>query len=460
MPVPPDYRATCGDEFCASARTASRAIEFDAEPSVTETGPTSEIVIAEDALERLGGYVARRGWTQTLVVMDTNTADAAGSRVLAQLSAEKNRASAFCFAERTGLLADESSVARLEGALAKSVSDSIVVVGSGVLTDITRYVASHARREFISVPTAASQDGYASGVAAMEFGGMKKTFTAVAPIAIFAEPSTIAAAPIEMTRSGVGDLLGKATSRVDWLASHALWGEAFFPAVERRVTSALVDAATHVDAILGGSEGSIARLLRGLIDSGIAMAIVGSSRPASGSEHHVSHFFDLAAARGLRPHAPHGLQVGYACHFAMALQRFAFGGEVGQIALPDEPRARNEAREWFVGHDDEVEAVLDEKRRFQSEHAEAWPTTPSAWRDVKAGVDEAMSTFPLVKKALLVASIPTTPGFLDVDETILRAALRYANRLRARYTVLDFLEGQGLLDSAIDAVLTTSTTDA
>jgi glycerol-1-phosphate dehydrogenase [NAD(P)+] len=420
---------------------------------MNEPPPTREIVIGDDALERLGAYVVRRGWSETLVAMDANTADVAGTRVVAQLSSRANRVSTFCFTERSGLLASESSVARLEEALGRSGPDSIVVVGSGVLTDVTRYVASRTGHEFVSVPTAASQDGYASGVAAMEFAGMKKTFPAVAPVAIFAEPATLAAAPLEMTRSGLGDLLGKATSRVDWLASHALWGEAFIPDVESRVTSALVEAARNVDATLAGSPESTASLLRGLIDSGIAMAIVGSSRPASGAEHHVSHFFDLLAAQGQRPHALHGLQVGYACHFAMALQRIAFGGGVTELAVPDEPRELDASRPWFTGHDDDVRTVLDEKHRFQTEHLASWPASSAAWGEVEARLDEAMRNFPLVERALITAGIPNTPGFLDVDEVLLRAALRYANRLRARYTVLDFLEGQGLLDWAIETVL-------
>jgi hypothetical protein len=36
---------------------------------------------------------------------------------------------------------------------------------------------------------------------------------------------------------------------------------------------------------------------------------------------------------------------------------------------------------------------------------------------------------------------------------MLDATLRYATRLRARYTVVDFLEGQGMLEAAIAAVL-------
>ena len=68
-------------------------------------------------------------------------------------------------------------------------------------------------------------DGYASSVAAMQIDGVKVTFPARAPRAIFADPRVAAAAPAELTRAGIGDLLAKATARVDWLAAHLLYGE-------------------------------------------------------------------------------------------------------------------------------------------------------------------------------------------------------------------------------------------
>ena len=82
---------------------------------------------------------------------------------------------------------------------------------------------------------------------------------------------------------------------------------------------------------------AVAELLRGLIQSGRAIALAGSSRPASGCEHHASHFWDLLAARGLREHGSHGLQVGYATRFALRLQRFAYAGPLRSLRPPAPP---------------------------------------------------------------------------------------------------------------------------
>jgi glycerol-1-phosphate dehydrogenase [NAD(P)+] len=416
--------------------------------------PIDSIVVGDDWLEQLVVYAQERGWSRPFVFMDANTEEVAGSRVVKELSKTDMRVTELCFPERSGLLADEANVSRLEAALAGAETDSIFSVGSGVITDLTRYVAGRMGREFVCVPTAASMDGYASGVSVMEFAGLKTSSPARPPVAIFAEPCTIAAAPLGMTRAGLGDLLGKASARADWQASHWLYGEYLCSEVERKVIESLLYAATHVEEILEGLTEAAGRFLHGLIDSGIAIAMVGSSRPASGCEHQVSHFWDLQAANGRRAHESHGLQVGYATHFAMQLQLHAFGGAVAELVPPRPPGAGGEAvRTLFAGHDSQVETVIEQKRRYLADNASKFPTTQAGWQAVQESVGEAMVVFPIVAKALSVAGIPAEAGFLGLDARTLKTSFRWANRIRPRYTVLDFLEGQGRLEDAIDAVV-------
>jgi glycerol-1-phosphate dehydrogenase [NAD(P)+] len=220
------------------------------------------------------------------------------------------------------------------------------------------------------------------------------------------------------------------------------------------VSESFVHAATHVEEILEGSPEVASRFLGGLIESGIAIAMVGTSRPASGCEHQVSHFWDLQAANGRRPHEPHGLQVGYATQFAMRLQWHAFGGGVPAL-VPPRPHVRDgaEVRTLFAGHDDQVGTVLDEKHRFLADNASSWPTTAAGWKEAQEQIGAAMQVFPLVAEALSVAGIPAEAGFLGLDSRTLKSSFRWANRIRPRYTVLDFLEGQGRLEDAIDAAL-------
>ena len=118
------------------------------------------IVVEEGALDRLAAYVPR----PTLVVMDVNTEAVAGARVARELGADVLRLPA-------DLHATEDAAAQVRARL----RTGLVAVGSGTLTDIVRYAAHSAGCDFVSVPTAASMDGYASSVAAMERDGVKLT---------------------------------------------------------------------------------------------------------------------------------------------------------------------------------------------------------------------------------------------------------------------------------------------
>jgi glycerol-1-phosphate dehydrogenase [NAD(P)+] len=409
----------------------------------------SEVVVADDAIERLGAFAERRGWGSALLVSDANTEAAAGGRVTDALQ-DAGVHPAWLRFERAELHPDEAAVEVARERVRADRPDGLVAVGSGTLTDIARYAAHAEGRAFVSVATAASMDGYASSVAAMEFGGVKVTFPAVAPEAIFADTAVLAAAPPELTRAGLGDLLGKASARTDWLAAHLLYGEPFDAAADARVLEPLRDAVAAAEAILAGVPDAVEGLLHGLIESGIAMAAVGSSRPASGCEHHASHFWDLLAARGDRPHFSHGLQVGYATQFTMKLQRFAFAGGVATLRDPTPPPTQldRDARRW-LGDAPAIAEAMGAKARFVADHAGAWPgALPTA------ELAAALALFDDVAAALDAAGLPARPGVIPgVDAETLRAAFRHARHLRARYTTLDFLAGQGMLEAALDHVL-------
>jgi glycerol-1-phosphate dehydrogenase [NAD(P)+] len=399
------------------------------------------VAVGPDAWARLTEHAP----ADALVVMDANTREAAGGRVTEALGP---RAGTFVFAERSGLVAGIGEAEQVRAALGPDTTP--VAVGSGVITDIVRYASHLAGRDFISVPTAASMDGYASSVAAMQIHGVKVTYAARAPTAIFADPEVVARAPAELTRAGIGDLLAKATARVDWLAAHLLYGEEFSPAAADRMLEPLSFAAANAKAILSGDPGGARALLEGLIESGIAMAMVGNSRPASGCEHHASHFWDLQASLGRRAHASHGLQVAYATRFAIRLQRFAYGGGVGRlspaaaVADPLGPQARR----WLGDPvPEEIVTAVEEKQRFVERG------TVGDWVQVRRALAPELARFDAVERALDAAGIPAEPGWLEIDEEMLRAAFRFGSRLRARYTVVDFLEGQGVLEEAVQEMV-------
>jgi len=415
--------------------------------------PVEHVVVGRAARSELGRFLDERGLRRVLVVEDANTAEVLGDDLSADLAAAGHVVSTRRFAQRAGLLADEDAVGAVRDAIASRRPDVVLAVGSGVLTDVTRYATFLHAKPFVSVPTAPSMDGYASTVAAMQFDGVKITLPSHAPLAIFADTGVLAAAPREMILSGFGDLAGKASARFDWELAAGLAGEPYCEAVAERVAVPLEQCLEDTAGLLAGDEGRVASLTGGLVESGLAMAMVGNSRPASGCEHHASHFLDLLAFRGLRAHAAHGLQVAYATRFALAIQRLALENLGDPLLQPAGGGGGEDERWWFGEQYLALGPVHDEKQVWFAEHADAWPGTSGHLAEVHERLARSSARFERVGTALGAAGVPATTGFLGTDGAMLRATFRYANRIRSRFTVLDLLESQRHIEPVLDAVI-------
>ena len=175
--------------------------------------------------------------------------------------------------------------------------DLLLAVGAGTIHDLTRYVAHEKGIPFISVPTAASVDGFVSTVAAMTWNGMKKTLPAVAPIYVFADTGIFSKAPYRLTASGVSDLMGKYIALADWRIAHEVTGEYICERICRMEMDALETVCQCLeglqDATAEARTESYENLMYALLLSGLAMQMIGNSRPASCAEHHVSHFWEM-----------------------------------------------------------------------------------------------------------------------------------------------------------------------
>ena len=131
------------------------------------------------------------------------------------------------------LVPDEKAVAEVEKHL--DGIDFIVGVGSGVINDICKYVSFNHSMQYMIVGTAPSMDGYASSGAAMIMGGMKITYTTHAPAYIVADVDVIKNAPLDMIRSGYGDIIGKYSSLNDWKLAALINHEHFCPDIYKLV---------------------------------------------------------------------------------------------------------------------------------------------------------------------------------------------------------------------------------
>lgn len=172
-------------------------------------------------------------------------------------------------------------------------ADLLFAVGAGTVHDLTRYVAYERKIPFLSVPTAASVDGFVSTVAAMTWNGMKKTMPAQAPVCVIADTDIFSKAPYRLTASGISDLFGKYIALADWKIAHLLTGEYICERVCQMEMDALAEVRQCLDGLQKGQADAYEKLMYALLLSGLAMQMIGNSRPASCAEHHVSHLWEM-----------------------------------------------------------------------------------------------------------------------------------------------------------------------
>lgn len=215
-----------------------------------------------------------------------------------------------------GLQADNRGVNKVmkqldycDRGLSRVSVDVLVAIGGGTIHDLTRYAATEYDIPFVSIPTAASVDGYAANVAALTWDGLKRTVAGVSPRWILADTDIFSAAPSRLTASGVSDFLGKYISILDWKIAHLVTGEYICEEVCDLLEKALRDVSRVLEDIRFGDKDAIEKLMYALLLSGLCMQMVESPRPVSGAEHMVSHLWDLNVLNE-KTNALHGEQVG------------------------------------------------------------------------------------------------------------------------------------------------------
>lgn len=237
---------------------------------------------------------------RALIVADPITFRLVGGKVERQLERAKFQANHILIQR-----ADMATVARVRR-LAKGKVDFLLGVGGGKCVDVAKLASFQESRPFVSVPTAASHDGIASSRASIRGERKPTSIETHAPIAIIADTLVIKRAPHRLLAAGCGDLVANFTAVRDWQLAHRLKGE---PYSEYAATLSLVGAQIvmeNAEIISRHTEESVRKVVKALISSSVAMAIAGSSRPASGAEHLFSHALDITAPKL----ALHGEQCG------------------------------------------------------------------------------------------------------------------------------------------------------
>jgi glycerol-1-phosphate dehydrogenase [NAD(P)+] len=398
------------------------------------------VVVANDALEQLVFYCQQQNYTQYLLVADVNTDAVLGRSVEAVLRAAGMDVRKVILQGRE-IIADADRVYQVMLAL-DGAPRTMIAVGSGTITDITRFVSHRTRLPFVATPSAPSVDGFASVGAPMLIDGVKISLPTHAPAAIFGDLAVLASAPRAMIAAGFADILGKFTSVADFRLGHLLRDEHYDERIAERTYAVAKACEENADAIGQATPESIRVLMNALVESGLCILDFGDSASASGGEHHLSHFWEMMLLREERPAILHGAKVGVATVMiaelyaqVRALSRVEVTDRLEASVLPDRAQEMAAIQAAFGA---EAEAVA----RTHSAFLDMTPATYDAikrrildhWDEIQTIAGQVPPPEEIAR-LLRVAGGPTTPAELGFTDAEAALALDNGHYLRNRFTV-------------------------
>ena len=371
--------------------------EFDCSCGRHHNFSVHEMSIRKGAIEDLPKMAEPFKDGKILVVFDNNTYKVAGKRAVELLKENGFNVKELLF--DTGddiLIPDETTLGRIvqEQDLDTSL---MVAVGSGVINDSVKFVTSRSKLPYIVVATAPSMDGYVADGAPIFSQGHKYSPVAHLTYGLVGDTDILKTAPDDLIQAGFGDMVGKITAIADWDLSVKANGDYRCDTCVELTNRAMKITFDSCDKLPERDPEALGNLLEGLTLTGVAMALVNISRPASGAEHMLSHFWEMDwVERGLNPNH-HGIQVG--------------------VATPVIAR-------FF----EEMEDLLPE------------------------GVKELCPSHEEIEALLQRGGAPYRPQQINISRELFHESLLKGYTVRPRYSIMQFAKDKGRLEAIADKI--------
>lgn len=311
-------------------------------------------------------------------------------------------------------------------------ADFLLAVGTGSLNDLAKYAAFLTERPYAVYATAPSMDGFLSVGAAIYSGGFKDSFPAAPPRLLLGDSRVLADAPVKLKAAGFADLLGKYTALADWKISHLVTGEYYCGAIVDLTREGVDRAVALCDSIPQRDPETAQALLEALSFAGLAMLLCSNSRPASGAEHHLSHFWEMLIIRDGEQPDLHGRKVGVASTMVADLYHSM---EKRLITFHPAVFPREEILEVYGSI---APGILREND--PDPLAALSPETLEAHHEEILDIVRALPTGEELASLLARSGGAFLPTQVGVTETLCRQALRYARYTRRRLTLMRLMD--------------------
>ena len=307
---------------------------------------------------------------------------------------------------------------------------SVLSVGTGSLNDPCRLATARQNKPFCIFATAPSMDGFASYSSPIVVNGFKASYPAKSPDVIIGDTKILANAPSELKSAGFGDMVAKYVGLVDWKISHLLTGETYCERVAKLTRDAVDELMGMADKVTVNDEETAGKIFEALLKTGIGMSFMQNSRPASGSEHIISHLLECKELQIGKIPNYHGDDIGV-CTLEM-LKYYRSLAEREQI------HAKKEEVNWedvFAFYGDMAGDV--KKLNFPDNVVDA--VTPEAleqnWEKIRSIID-SVPTYEECRTAMEKAGCKLTVEDIGKEWKLFDDCVKYSPYMRKRLTLL------------------------
>ena len=421
----------------------------------THYAPIRAIKIGPDALMTLPNYVERFGYRKPYILCDPVTYEIAGKQC-ETLLAEAGITSSVLVIRHLGY--DEATLGEI--VLNKPDDcDLMIACGTGQISDILRFSSFKLGLPCFTIPTAAPMDGFSASVGIMNVNNLKATMPAHSTEVIIGDTNILKNAPFRMTLAGFGDLIAKLNALNDWRLDVLVNDHHYCENNDRMVTDYVNDILSKSEKLKERDPEAIGDVMNALLLTGAAISLYGSSRPISGAEHHMSHYWEVLGEQTGKPYAMHGEQAAVGTVLALRMV------ELVRRQRVDFEKARDVAKQFCYEvwennirrtYGAAAETILELERKSQKNAVEGRLRRIDAiekkWPEI---VELFNGVCPSEKLRCLLKELgcPADPKDIGVTPEILKDTLMVCKETRARYTVLQLAWDLELLDPLSDQII-------
>ena len=380
--------------------------------------------IGHGVKERAGKILADAGFPKKVLIVSDDNAMRAADGLLPVLEAAGFEMKKLVY--KNMMYAKIEQVREVEALLGDV--DGVIAVGTGSVDDICRVASFNQKKKFAIFATAPSMDGFASDSAPIIENNFKTSVYVEQPMAILADTEILAKAPTELKAAGFGDMVAKYIGIFDWRLSHMLTDEYYCPAVAEITMQGVNKIMALADKVTGEDEEAAGNIMEGLILSGLGMKLAGCSRPASGAEHVVSHYWECyKLARGIWPEF-HGKKVGVATVLINRIYH-NIADRVPEIDPIPDPTDMEEVKAAFDP------SQVDEVVRLNTPAITAdidLARLKRIWPDVRKMINEILPSDEKLMRLMKAAGAVTEPEDVHVTPELMEKGLKYHSYMRKR----------------------------